>query len=34
MCVQGKDIVHLWELGGGTHLAKLVDTTVTAATIK
>jgi len=30
----GKDIVHLWELGGGTFLTKMVDSVINASTLR
>ena len=33
-CLQGKDIVHLWELGGGTFLTKMVDSVINASTLR
>ena len=32
-CRQAKDIAHIWELGGGTFLSKLVSVPITATTI-
>ena len=31
---QAKDIAHIWELGGGTFLSKLVSVPITAANIR
>ena len=31
---QAKDVTHIWELGGGTHLAKLLDVPICAETIR
>lgn len=31
---QGKDIGHIWELGGGTFLSKLIEIPLTSATIR
>ena len=32
--IQAKDVTHIWELGGGTHLVKLLDVPITAETIR
>ena len=31
---QGKDIGHIWELGGGTFLSKLIEIPLTSVTIR
>jgi len=33
LLLQAKDVTHLWELGGGTFLSKLVEVSITADTI-
>ena len=32
--LQGKDVGHIWELGGGTFLSKLIEIPLTSATIR
>ena len=34
LLLQAKDVTHLWELGGGTFLSKLVEVSITADTIR
>ena len=34
LCLQAKDVGHIWELGGGTWLSKLIDIPVDPETIK